>query len=72
VFRARLETVLSGLFVVAAAVTLVWPTWIEFLTGLELDKGSGESEWWLVVLFGFAAVMAGLLARRDFRAASHG
>ena len=68
-FRARLESVLAALFAVGAVATLIWPTWIESLTGLEPDNGSGQSEWWLVVLLGVAAVVAGVLARRDFRAA---
>lgn len=66
--RARLELVLAVLFAVAAGATLIWPTWIEGLTGLEPDNGTGESEWWLVVLLGVVAVIAAVLARRDFRA----
>ena len=66
--RARLELILAVLFGVAAAATIIWPTWLESLTGLEPDGGSGEAEWWLVILLGATAVMVGLLARRDFRA----
>lgn len=66
--RARVEIVLAALFSVAAAATLIWPTWLESLTGLEPDNGSGEAEWWLVAVLGVAAVVAGLLARRDLRA----
>jgi len=66
--RARLELLLSGVFGLAVIATIIWPTWIENLTGLEPDRGSGEAEWWLVVLLGSAAVVAALLARRDFRA----
>ena len=39
------------------------------LTGLEPDNGSGETEWWLVLLLGVAAVASAVLARRDFHAA---
>ena len=67
--RARIELVLAGLFAVGALATLVWPTWIEGLTGLEPDNGTGEAEWWLVLLLGLAAAVAGVLARRDFRQA---
>jgi LPXTG-motif cell wall-anchored protein len=28
--------------------------------------GTGESEWWLVAVFGLLAVIAALLARRDY------
>lgn len=67
--RARVETVLAGLFAIGTVATLVWPTWIESLTELEPDKGSGEAEWWLVIVLGVAALVTGTLARRDYRAA---
>jgi hypothetical protein len=67
--RARVETVLSVLFAIGTAATLVWPTWLETLTGLEPDQGTGESEWWLVLLLGAAALVTAALARRDYRAA---
>jgi hypothetical protein len=70
--RVRIELVLATLCVLGAIATLIWPTWIESLTGLEPDAGSGETEWWLVVVLGVAAVVAGYLARRDFRAAQVG
>ncbi len=67
--RARVESVLAGLFAIGTVATLIWPTWIESLTGLEPDKGSGEAEWWLVILLGVAALFTAILARRDYRAA---
>jgi hypothetical protein len=66
--RARLEVVLAVLFALGAGATMIWPTWIESLTGLEPDRGTGEAEWWLVALLGLAAVATALLARRDLRA----
>jgi hypothetical protein len=66
--RARLEVVLAVLFALGAVATMIWPTWIESLTGLEPDRGTGEAEWWLVALLGLAAVATALLARRDLRA----
>lgn len=66
--RARLELVLAILCGVAAIATAIWPTWIETLTRLEPDGGSGGTEWWLVAVLGLAALTAALLARRDLRA----
>jgi hypothetical protein len=66
--RARIEIVLAVLFGVAAIATILWPTWIESLSGFEPDRGSGEAEWWLVALLATAAAIAALLARRDARA----
>jgi hypothetical protein len=67
--RVRVEGVLALVFAVLAVVTLIWPTWIESLTGLEPDAGTGESEWWIVLVFGLGAVGAAALARSDHRRA---
>ncbi len=69
IVRAGIETVLAVLALVLAAVTAVWPTWIESLFEVSPDAGTGETEWWLVVLFVVAAAVAAILARRDFRVA---
>ena len=66
--RARLEIALAVLFALGAIATMIWPTWIEDLSGLEPDKGSGEAEWWLVALLGLAAAISAVFARRDLRA----
>jgi len=42
--RRTLETSLARLAPVGLLVTLVWPDWIEELTGQDLDGGSGEVE----------------------------
>jgi hypothetical protein len=54
---------------ILTGVTLLWPRWIESLTGLEPDAGSGEVEWGIVAMFAVLALAAGLLARRDYRLA---
>jgi hypothetical protein len=51
-------------------LTLFWPRWIESLTGLEPDAGSGEAEWAIVILFAALALAVGLLARRDYKLGS--
>jgi hypothetical protein len=67
--RARVEAVLGAIAMLLAIATAVWPSWIEGLTGLEPDGGSGEAEWLLVAGLVIVAIAAGLMARRDFRIA---
>jgi hypothetical protein len=67
--KARIETVLAVVAGVLAVVTLLWPTWIESLFGVAPDAGSGEAEWWIVVVFAVVAIASALLARRDLRTA---
>ncbi len=68
--RPRLEAALCGLFCVLTAITAIWPTWIESITGLEPDGGTGESEWGFVLVFAGLALALGLLARRHYRLAT--
>ena len=68
--RPRVETVVAMILAVLAMVTLFWPRWIESLTGLEPDAGSGGAEWGIVALFAVLALAAGLLVRRDYRVAA--
>ena len=67
--KARIETTLAVVAGVLAVVTLFWPTWIESLFGVAPDAGSGVAEWVVVLVLALVAVVAGLLARRDHRAA---
>jgi hypothetical protein len=55
---------------VISAVTLVWPDWIELVFGADPDGGNGGAEWGVVLGFAAAALIVGLLARRDFRRAA--
>ena len=66
--RARwsVEAVTAALFAVITVVTVLWPDWIEGLTTLEPDAGSGSAEWGLVLASGAVAVIAATLARRDY------
>lgn len=68
--KARIEMVLAAIFAALAIVTLTWPTWIESLSGLEPDRGSGELEWLITAVFAVVAVGAALLSRRDYRTAN--
>jgi hypothetical protein len=50
-------------------LTVVWPTWIEGLTGVEPDGRSGTTEWAGVLMFAVIALVLGLLARHDYQLA---
>ena len=67
--RPRLENALAAVFAALTVVTLIWPSWIEGLTGADPDGGDGVAEWTVVVLFAVFSLGAALLARRDYRLA---
>jgi hypothetical protein len=67
--RARVEACLAIIAATLTIVTMLWPTWIESLTGFEPDGGNGEAEWWLTFVFAAIAALLALLARRDYRSA---
>jgi hypothetical protein len=49
------------------AVTVVIPSWIELLFGVDPDRGSGALEWGVVLLALLAWATLSLLARREWR-----
>jgi hypothetical protein len=63
--RVRIESALAAAFAVLAVLTAVAPQWIEAVTGLDPDGGSGAVEWLVVACFGLAAAVCGALARRS-------
>jgi uncharacterized membrane protein len=65
--RLRIEVVLAIISAALCILTLVTPEWIEALTGLEPDSGSGALEWVVAGVFLVAAVVSAVLARRDYR-----
>lgn len=65
--RFLAESALALVAAVLAVVTAINAKWIEWLTGLGPDGGSGALEWGIVVAFSLGAVVAGALARRDLR-----
>jgi hypothetical protein len=71
--RLRIEVVLAVISAALCVLTLVFPVWIEELTGLEPDAGSGALEWVIAGVFLVAAVVSAVLGRRDYRrlAADH-
>lgn len=67
--RLRMRMTVEGVLAVAAAalalITIIDHEWIEELTGLEPDAGSGALEWAIVLGLAAAAVVLGVLAWRD-------
>lgn len=65
--RRHRDGLLAAFCLVALIVTAVWPDWIEEVTGLEPDNGSGTVEWLFLgvvgVLFLVFAVRAGRALR---------
>ena len=71
--RARFwgESALAVIATLLAVVTFLWHDWIEILFDIDPDEGSGALEWGIVVVFAAAAIIAGVLARLEWRRA-HG
>jgi hypothetical protein len=63
--RIAVELVLGLISLALCILTLVNKEWIEELTGLEPDAGSGALEWAIVFGCGAAAILLGGFAWRD-------
>jgi hypothetical protein len=70
--KQRIEVVLAALFGALAIITAFWPTWIETILRIDPDGGDGSAEWLVVGLLGAAAIVAAILARRDYRVVKSG
>jgi hypothetical protein len=64
-FWVDLCAAVASLLVLAA--TVVSPTWIESVSGLDPDAGSGAVEWWYAALAAGVAAGSSLLARAELR-----
>lgn len=58
----RTMTALAAVCVSLAVVASVDPQWIEHSVGLSPDGGTGGAEWELVIAFGAAALLLGVVA----------
>lgn len=67
--RVRIEAIAAAAFAFAAILTLVWPDWIEGVTGTDPDHGDGTLEWAFVAALGVIAVVLALMSWRDLRVA---
>ena len=64
---ATRREVLAVINAVLGIATMLFPEWIEELTGVEPDAGSGALEWIITGAVLVAALISALLARRDAR-----
>jgi hypothetical protein len=51
---------------ILAVATVAAPHWLETLTGLDVDRNSGDLEWAVTIALGAAAFLAALSARRRY------
>ena len=65
--RFWVETILAAASAACLVATLVWPQWIEELTGLEPDGGDGSAEWGWSLAFCAATVLCLIAARRSYK-----
>jgi hypothetical protein len=65
--RYKLQVIFAAASVILTIVTAILPMWIELLTGLELDRGSGELEWLFALVPGAISIIFGVLAYRTRR-----
>ncbi len=67
--RFWIETVAATVGLVLTVLTLVLPSWLEVVFGLDPDHGSGSAEWILVGVAAAVAVIASIAARQELRLA---
>ena len=67
--RTRIETVAALSAGLLCLLTLVVPDWIEVVFRVDPDGGDGIAEWAVAGRLALVAVVLGLAARRDHRAA---
>ena len=68
--RFWVEAALGWLSLSLAMVTVAWHDWIEFLFGVDPDRGSGAAEWLIVALSAAAAITLAGMARAEWRRAA--
>lgn len=67
--RPYVELALAAVLAILTITTILWPNWIEYLTGFEPDQDSGQLERVIVAVGAASAVVSVGLSRRDFRRA---
>jgi hypothetical protein len=62
-----LESVLALVSACLAVLTIVWPDWIEAISGFQPDRHNGSFEWLLVAGLALGCLICTTLARREWR-----
>jgi hypothetical protein len=65
--QVRLETVLAVFAGALGVLTMLWPAWIEAITGWDPDRHNGSFEWLVVASLLALSVTIGLRAVRHRR-----
>ena len=65
--RFRIELGAAAASALLLLVTVVWPAWIEAVTGFDPDRSSGALEWGIVFVLLGATVICSVLARQEWR-----
>lgn len=65
--RFWIEVAIFLASILSLAATLVDPEWIEAVTGVEPDGGSGELEWAIAAAFGVLVLISALLTGLEWR-----
>jgi hypothetical protein len=68
--RFWFESALALVSLAALVITLISKSWIETLTGLDPDGGSGAAEWAVVVALTAVTISALAMARVELKRAS--
>jgi hypothetical protein len=68
--RFWFESALALVSLAALVITLISKSWIETLTGLDPDGGSGAAEWAVVVALTAVTISALAIARVELKRAS--
>jgi O-antigen/teichoic acid export membrane protein len=68
--QARLQFVLTIIFLILTIAAVVFPVWIEEVSGLSPDGGNGEAEMLLAIPFGMASIVLGIMTFRSRRRAA--
>jgi hypothetical protein len=66
-WRFWVEGGAAGAASLLLVVTLVWPSWLELVFGMDPDSGNGVVEWLIVLAAAIGSLASSALALREWR-----